>query len=411
MAENEEQAWTIERVQKLIDSEVEEGLRLEYKAGAWLANRDTWKEGLTRYVSAFANAAGGTLILGVAEYKDRDREHLPEKIDPVDRATFSRERIEQVINGSIFPRIANVRIYPVPADGAANGYVYVVEVPQGETAHQSKDRRYHRRYNFEVLPMEDHEIRDVMNRAQHPRIDLNFRFSREFAENRYINMLPRLEVVGRNVGAALARLVCCKIYIPEQVWGRRQPGLDRDTRVFMRDIDGERYVLWQVSAGMGSEAEGPALILPELEFEDNLLFTRETSPNTWRKSPAKIIWQVHADNSPVRRGDMLLADIPWIHEYDSPRPEHDVKPGQTLSEGDEHCSHEGVLTQHSKERGAWRAKCTRCEREVVEDDRERALVSLVSEDLRDRYSIDGDYRHDMGVSGEKTTYTFRHRGE
>jgi hypothetical protein len=45
-----------------------------------------------------------------------------------------------------------------------NDVAYVVEIPQSETAHPALDNRYYKRFNFESVPMADHEIRDVMHR-------------------------------------------------------------------------------------------------------------------------------------------------------------------------------------------------------------------------------------------------------
>jgi hypothetical protein len=60
-----------------------------------------------------------------------------------------------------------------------NGVIYVVEIPQSPTAHQvtaSKDYRYYRRYNFEAVPMEDYEVRLVMNRAVTPDASVEFSY-------------------------------------------------------------------------------------------------------------------------------------------------------------------------------------------------------------------------------------------
>jgi hypothetical protein len=48
----------------------------------------------------------------------------------------------------------------------------VVEVPAGETAHQAKDLKYYQRQNFSRPAMEDYQIRDVMFRVKHPRVEL-----------------------------------------------------------------------------------------------------------------------------------------------------------------------------------------------------------------------------------------------
>jgi len=73
----------------------------------------------------------------------------------------------------IQPKIPGVIIHPVPLSIGPDHVAYVVEVPQGATAHQASDRRYYRRHNFKSEPMEDYEIRDVMDRDQHPQIDVD----------------------------------------------------------------------------------------------------------------------------------------------------------------------------------------------------------------------------------------------
>jgi hypothetical protein len=122
-----------------------------------------------------ANSYGGIIIYGVSECQDKLRKHLPEKSDPIDRTQLPKEWLEHVIN-NIRPKIEGLVIHPVPINTASNHVVYVVEIPQSWTVHQAIDKRYYKRYNFESVPMEDDEIRDVMvlARQQHPKIDLKF---------------------------------------------------------------------------------------------------------------------------------------------------------------------------------------------------------------------------------------------
>jgi hypothetical protein len=169
--------WTQERIeQEYIQAQAEESTTLEYKAADALGMSDGKKREITKDVSALANAAGGIIIYGIKEYDQKDKKHLPERLDPVDRTQFSREWLEQVIN-NIRPRIDGLDIKPVPVfEGTKlSGVVYRVEVPQSTTAHQAADLRYYKRYNFECLPMQDYEIRDVMNRGVKP--DANVEFS------------------------------------------------------------------------------------------------------------------------------------------------------------------------------------------------------------------------------------------
>lgn len=164
--------WTQEYIQThYIDAQVEESLRLDYKAAGALSTDDSKKKEITKDVSAMANSDGGILIYGVSE--DPAQKYLPGKIDPIDRIEFSKERLEQVING-IRPFIKDILIHPVPLDTGPNDVLYVVEIPRSTTAHQAADYRYYTRYNFESRPMEDYRIREVMNRATTPEADIAF---------------------------------------------------------------------------------------------------------------------------------------------------------------------------------------------------------------------------------------------
>jgi hypothetical protein len=153
----------------LIKDKIEEGSELEYKSSGALDKSDKKKSEIAKDVSAMANASGGTVIYGIKESK-----HVPQKITPINRDDFSKEWLEQIINSNISPKIAGLKITSISVDDES-GVVYVVNIPQGNTAHQnSYDCKYHRRYNFEILAMKDYEIRDAMNRTKHPTIELQF---------------------------------------------------------------------------------------------------------------------------------------------------------------------------------------------------------------------------------------------
>ena len=165
--------WNQTRLEQYIIDGIEESLTLDYKAAASLDKSDKKKIEITKDVSAMANSAGGILIYGIAEFQDKAHEHLPERLDPVDRMAFSKEWLEHII-GNIQPRIDGVIIHPVPISSATNHVVYVVEIPQSHTAHQARDMRYYKRFNFESVMMSDYEIRDVMGRGQFPKLELGF---------------------------------------------------------------------------------------------------------------------------------------------------------------------------------------------------------------------------------------------
>ena len=112
-------------VQRLVSSGVQEELRLEYKSGR-PTNRDRFKNDIAQDISAFANSAGGTLIIGVLE-----KDGMPVSIDGVDQH-FSRESLGQVLAYKISPAIPGLRIESLSSD--AGEAVLVVSVQASRDA-------------------------------------------------------------------------------------------------------------------------------------------------------------------------------------------------------------------------------------------------------------------------------------
>src|SRR5579862_1509122 len=116
----------------MIDAGVKESIELDYKACAELSRQDWALRELSKDISALANSAGGTIVYGVKEFKDKDSQHLPEVIDVgYDPAVVGREWLEQQIHAKIHPRIDGLRINQVALSGDNQGNViYVVHAPK-----------------------------------------------------------------------------------------------------------------------------------------------------------------------------------------------------------------------------------------------------------------------------------------
>lgn len=148
---------TIAELDKLIADQVQESTHLDYKDSRGISDFDK----LVKHVSAFANSDGGILIYGVQE-----KAHLPVNRDAgVDHDAFNRERIENVIIGKISPRIDSVRIAQIPVSESTS--IYAIEIPKSYRGpHQSSDKKYYRRFNFQSVPLEDYEINEIRGRRQ-----------------------------------------------------------------------------------------------------------------------------------------------------------------------------------------------------------------------------------------------------
>ncbi|MFK7802257.1 MAG: helix-turn-helix domain-containing protein [Anaerolineae bacterium] len=156
--------WDQAELERYISQGTEESLTLDYKAGMALSTEANRQKEIAKDVSAMANSAGGVIIYGIGEDQTNGR-YKPAQLVPVDRRICSRETLEQIISSNIQPRISGIKIYPVPLSTGENDVAYVVSIPQSDTVHQVvRSKRYYKRFNFESVPMEDFEIRDVLNR-------------------------------------------------------------------------------------------------------------------------------------------------------------------------------------------------------------------------------------------------------
>jgi len=303
-------SWTESKIQNFIKSEIEESLTLEYKSGEALGRSDQQKREITKDVSAMANSAGGLLIYGIGEFSEPDKRHLPEKIVPVDRMEISREWIEQIIN-SIRPRINGIVIYSVPLKSGEKDAVYVIEIPQSHTAHQANNHRYYKRFNFQSVPMEDYEIRDVMFREQTPEIKLTFLFeiggggSHFFKQEKMWEnpITPSLLIRAQNTGSQYAEYIACSIDVPIEIVGEIKDKIDlRDGGKYYR------HRLFNIAQELGknnARANFPLLRNMTRSWKIPLKEGLESLGN----DNLEIKWKVYADNALPKEGKISFEEI------------------------------------------------------------------------------------------------------
>ena len=196
--------YNLEYLNSLIKNKVEENLNLDYKAAGSLGKQNNKTTEISKDVSAFANSDGGIIIYGIKE--DKVNKHLPEKIDPINRKEFTKEWLEQIIQDKIRPRISDFKIHPIRINNEQ--VVYIVDINKSNTAHQAFDKKYYKRYNFQSTPMYDYEIRDILNRAKNPEIELDFELKDRFST---------LVIYAVNVGRILAKYLNVDFKIPKHI--------------------------------------------------------------------------------------------------------------------------------------------------------------------------------------------------
>ena len=154
--------YTEQDIDSLIKNKVEESINLDFKSSDSLGSEQSKKKELSKDVSSFANSAGGIIIYGITE-----NNHVAESPSFIDGNKFTKEWIEQVIHSNIHRKVDGILIIPVRFNNDASKTVYVIKIPESSQApHMASDNRYYTRNNFESVPMEEYEVRNLYNRLQ-----------------------------------------------------------------------------------------------------------------------------------------------------------------------------------------------------------------------------------------------------
>ena len=104
--------WRQTDIEKLIKDKIAEGQSIEYKEKMYERNDESIRE-MLRDITAFANAYGGYLIIGIKE--DDEDQGIPTEILGVENAEEERDRISSLCLSSIDPRIPGFEIQIVPS--------------------------------------------------------------------------------------------------------------------------------------------------------------------------------------------------------------------------------------------------------------------------------------------------------
>ncbi|MHB1712528.1 MAG: AlbA family DNA-binding domain-containing protein, partial [Acidimicrobiales bacterium] len=106
----------------LIDNGARESLYIDYKRETY-GGKDVDKKEFLADICSFANAAGGDIVIGMAENAG-----VPSEITPfTDDADRERLGLEQMARDGIEPRIIGLRIHVVTVEG---GVIFVIRVPK-----------------------------------------------------------------------------------------------------------------------------------------------------------------------------------------------------------------------------------------------------------------------------------------
>ena len=114
---------SINDLQALIDSSVQEDERIEFKRDlpaetgqdSWYEGRKLGKKAKTAILEesvAFANAFGGVLILGIDEKESKNGPGVADKISSIPRCADLANRLESIFHEWVEPHIPGLKLFP-----------------------------------------------------------------------------------------------------------------------------------------------------------------------------------------------------------------------------------------------------------------------------------------------------------
>jgi len=158
-----------EWIRHLVDNEVEEGPRLDYKAQLNLSTPKDRREA-AKDVTSFANEVGGVLLYGMPEKRTNDKTAVPCRPYGIDPAAGVESQLENVYIDGIRPSLGEWRIRPIPLSEYPGKVAYLVWTPESwlgpHMVEAFGDRRYYRRGQLRAVEMAEHEVRERYQRTQ-----------------------------------------------------------------------------------------------------------------------------------------------------------------------------------------------------------------------------------------------------
>lgn len=153
---------TEESLREFLALSIPEGLHVDYKAALSGVSDKEAKREFLKDVTAFANAAGGHLLLGVRE--PAENQSVDEQLIGLDNGQALAQDLERVASSSIDPRIPGLRIIAVPLQTGRS--CVVVHIPSSlsrpHMVNHSGHRSFYVRHSESSFPMTTHEIREAV---------------------------------------------------------------------------------------------------------------------------------------------------------------------------------------------------------------------------------------------------------
>ncbi len=297
--------WTESRIGQL---EADEHDFQEFKSSLYVADgkeiNSHFLVAMSKQVSAFANGAGGRIILGID-----DKGRIDGGIRTDLKGGGTRAWLEDVIHDLVTPRLSGFNVFEVTPEEkkseirAGHG-VYVVEILESSDApHQARDHRYYLRIAGKSRPMGHVHVQDVLRRTRNTRLAMTRMGpygepELDDGDARGRRVFVQFRILISNISQTLAHHVGAEIILPRPLVG---------AEVRRRILQPEDIHYTQQPGAVSFFRYHPNPIFPSQELFF-MMFCVGIHANNQEaiRSGATVKWRLYADDASPVEGEEIL---------------------------------------------------------------------------------------------------------
>lgn len=219
-------------LRQFLERRIPEGHHLDYKTAFQhgetnkSGDKNRGKREFLKDITAFANANGGDLLIGVEE--PRESLSVDDQIHGIDEGDKLAQDLERLASSSVDPRVPGLLIKPIPLQNGK--HVLVVHVPPSMIRPYRIDFsgyvNFFIRHRESIFPMTTYEIREAVFTSA----------SAEARAKEYLLQCERDVVEYTTKGAPAFFLQAMPLISPERPWDV----LDKEFQSLIRDSQGKR---------------------------------------------------------------------------------------------------------------------------------------------------------------------------
>lgn len=209
--------YVFEDIKNLIFNKVKSGNNLDFCDSKILMpgieKKEQW---LSKYISAFANTGGGTIIFGVKKLRNRAVD-----FDFLNLTNVTTFWLRNFIETEISPKLENTEIVEIPIENNSKKGVIILRIPNSvNRPHMASDNRYYFRIGNKIELMLEQHVREMYNVASVSNIEfvgvINTQGVPTLENGKIINLNFYPKFLVRNAGSAIEKYFKFEFWIPSE---------------------------------------------------------------------------------------------------------------------------------------------------------------------------------------------------